>query len=269
LAIANFSLILLAIFEKKYLLAAFIWASMIFSTIRSDPYNSKETDYQMAVYLIFSISNAVFIIKEFYAHLNKQIHAGKKFIYQGLLALCGIYALFGVIFVFNSYMYKVYDRYMGKAPLIYYRPSIAPYLNRVISQNDYMWIGPFEFEELYYSKGRLASNIDILIPGMAKSERLQKQMLDGFSKNKPKFIYFDKNFFVLGSLTAEYGKFFVDFLDQNYTTAYKESVNTKYRSVDAVSERVDLETRLYILKDEFPQLMQKLESAGIIKAFSD
>ena len=39
---------------------------------------------------------------------------------------------------------------MGTAPIIYNRPQIAQYVNALVSPEDYVFIGPFDFEELFY-----------------------------------------------------------------------------------------------------------------------
>ena len=45
---------------------------------------------------------------------------------------------------------KFFPKYMGTAPIIYNRPQIAQYVNALVSPEDYVFIGPFDFEELFY-----------------------------------------------------------------------------------------------------------------------
>ena len=155
---------------------------------------------------------------------------------------------------------------MGTQPLIYDRPLVAPVINSVVSQNDYMWIGPFAFEELFFANGNIPSKYQILIPDMGESQKVQTEMLSDFQAHKPKIIYFDKEFFILGKAPETYGKFFLNFLNANYITLYDyQEKNTKYVSVAPVTLQLDLEKKLYIRKDVTKEVIQKLIQNNYIK----
>jgi hypothetical protein len=115
--------------------------------------------------------------------------------------LLSAYTLFTGFFLFNTWFTKAYDKYMGTAPLIYDRPVVAPVINSIVSPQDYMWIGPFAFQELFYANGQLPSKYHILIPDMGQSQTIENSILSDFNTHKPKVIYFDKTYFILGSST--------------------------------------------------------------------
>ena len=91
-------------------------------------------------------------------------------------------------------------------------------------------------------------------------------MLAEFEKNKPKLIYYDKTYSILGSRPEEYAKFFQSFLDENYITLYPyREGNKKFASVAPVTMRVDVETKLYINKNAIPEVLSALKDNNIIK----
>ena len=92
-------------------------------------------------------------------------------------------------------------------------------------------------------------------------------MLADFQAHKPKVIYFDKQFFILGRDPEMYGQFFLNFLNANYITLLNyRNGNTKYISVPPVTLQLDLETKLYINKDDIQEVIQKLVQNNYIKA---
>src|SRR5207237_807808 len=117
------------------------------------------------------------------------------------------------------------------------------------------WIGPFEFEQLFYMNGQIPSKFIILLPAFGNSPEIQQQMIAEFQKNKPKIIYFDKRYFIFGTSPEMYAPFFMNFLKENYITLsdYKDE-KIVYKSNLPVDNRIDLETKLYINKNDFSQV---------------
>jgi hypothetical protein len=165
-------------------------------------------------------------------------------------------------------MEKVYTKYMGTASLIYDRPELAPIINKILGPNDYVWIGPLDFKDyLYVANAKIASKYHFLIPAMGRSDQIKKDIISDFSKTKPKVIFFDKNFSVLGSNPQDYASFFVDFLKVHYITLYGYK-NNEYITTVPVSQTVDLETKMYINKDNVDEIIAKLLSVDLIKKAS-
>jgi hypothetical protein len=266
LLLANIVLLIYLLIKRNYYFAIFLFLFLIYSNARTDPLTSRETDYQSAVYMMLSLFNICFVIPELYKELNTSTLLGKRVILIGCFALISIFSLFTGFFLFNLWMDKAYNKYMGTEPLIYDRPIIAPVINSVVTPGDYMWIGPFSFEDLFFANGNIPSKYQILIPDMGQSQEIQTQMLADFQTHKPKIIYFDREFYVLGKDPDEYGQFFINFLNANYITLYNyRDGNTQYVSVPPVTLQMDLEKKLYINKSDVKEVIQKLIQANYIK----
>lgn len=259
MALANVSMIIYLLLKKRYALSLFVLLVLIYANARSNVLESKETDYQSAVYIFMSFFNLLFVLRSLHLDLNEKIEDGKKVIYGILLGILGVYSFFCLLTLIGKFNEKAYAKYMGTASLIYNRPRIAPILNLVTDKTDYAWIGPFEFEELFYMDAQIPSKHHILIRGVGLSDKLNKDMVDDFREKMPKVIYFDKNFHYLGSKTEIYSSNFIQFLNDYYVTPadYKVGGNI-YRSVIPVDIKMDLETKLFIRKDKIREVLPVL-----------
>lgn len=266
LAVANTAFIVYLLVKRRFWLALFLLMSFIYANVRSNPLDSRETDYQSAVYILFSLFNMVFVPILLYRELNEEKAYNKRLIFTILFILVSIYAFFTTTFLFRKYTEKTYLKFMGLQALIYNRPDIAPFMNTLTTKDEYMWIGPFEFENLFYAHGKIPSNYMILLPEFAKSPEMQTKMMEDFEKNKPKVIYFDKQYRIRGYPPEEFGQFFLDFLNENYVTLYGEKdKEPRYVSTAPITPRIDLETKLYIRKDKKEEVIQQLLQANLIK----
>ena len=267
LAVVNASLLIYLILTRRFYLALFVSGFLIYSNVRSDPWTSKETDYQSAVYIMVSLFNTTFLLTSLYEYLKKNLEYPMKLILSLIFLLSLVYSFFNVAFILRMFSYKVYNKYMGTEARIYDRPRIAPIINSITTKEDFAYIGPFEFEELFYMHAKVPTKYQILIPGMGSSPNIQKEMLQEFSKNKPKVIYFDKRFFVLFRSPETYGLFFLNYLKENYMTVqeYSEANKIKLSSVLPIDAKIDLETKLYVNKEVIDQTIQELVNKNLIK----
>lgn len=265
LAVADAALLIYLILKKRVDLALFIWIILTFANARSNPVTSSETDYQSAVYIMISLFNIVLVLKILHEELKKEVEYSQKLIFSFLLIIVGIYSLFNFTFLVRKFSYKTYNKFMGFQGTVYDRPKIAPILNSLTSNADYAWIGPFAFEDLFYMNAQLPSKFVILLPAFGDAPEIQQQMIADFEKNPPKIIYFEKRYFILGRSPEMYAQFFLDYLATNYITLfdYKEG-KTVYKSSIPIDDRIDLETKLYINKNDFPQVKQELLDKGLI-----
>lgn len=270
MAAANTAASIYYLFRRRWSLATFLFLTLVYSNARSNPLDSAERDYQSAVYILISFFNIFFILTELYKSLNLTQKFGKKIIYGALFFIAGVYFLISINFLTRKFADKFYPKYMGSAPLIYDRPKIAPIVNRILNKNDYVWIGPFEFEEWFYTNAIPASKYHILIPGMGMSDKIKVDFIREFNKTMPKVIFFDKNFFILNYKAESYSGFFLDFLKKDYVILldYQDN-NTKYRSVAPIhiGEKVDLDAKMYIRRDVASQVIKKLVEAGYVVAY--
>lgn len=266
LAVANLAFMIYAFTKKKYRLLLFFLLMLIYANGRSNPLTSSERDYQSAVYILISLFVASYLLYELYEELRSELEYRRKFIYSSLFLLLFVYMFANFQFLGRKFLEKAYNKYMGKAPLIYNRPQIAPMINSILVPSDYTWIGPFEFEELFYTKEKFASQYQIFNPGMGHSEKIQNGLIADFEKTKPKLIWFDKKFYILGQNPEEYGKPFIQYLNNNYTTLleYKRG-NVRFVSVNPIDPRTDIETKFYIRRENVDEIIDRMVSLNLIK----
>lgn len=266
MVLGNLGLFIYLMFKKHYKLALFTVIVLIFSTVRNNPSQSQETDYQSAVYIFISFFNIFFLLPNLYEDINNSKDVAKKVIFSALLILVMIYS-FGSIFGFmESFSNRFFAKYMGTAPLIYDRPKVAPIMNTILDKNDYTWVGPFNFEDDFYVNAIPASRYHILIPGLAKSSQTKDQLIADLEKTNPRAIWFNKHTYILGSSVEQYGKFLTDYLNKNYITVSEYKLGkTKYVSVAPITIDVNIETSLFLRKDYAQQAIEKLANAGFLK----
>lgn len=270
LAVADVALSIYFLTKKHYVLFIFYFLALVYANARSSPLDSSEKDYQAAVYIVISLFSICLFLSKAYESLKNDTNYAQKLILSVLFVIVGIYSFFNVAFLFERFKDKAYPKYMGQAALIYDRPEIAPILNKIITKDDYIWIGPLEFEEYLYAQGNLASKYHILIPAMGRSEKIQSEMIADFKKNMPKVIYFSKSFSILGQSPEKYGKFFTDFLNENYITLYPSpDKNITYVSQVGRNLHLDIVTKLYINKNNKIEIINKMLSENLIKEESE
>jgi len=266
MAIADVALIVYFLTRRYYALSIFFTLSLFYSASRSSPLESSEKDYQAAVYIVISLFSMCFFLSKALADLKDKEDFRTKLMLSFFFLLVGVYSFFNIIFLFSRFQEKVYQKYMGNAALIYDRPDLAPIINKIVGAQDYVWIGPLEFKEYLYVNAKLPSKYQFLIPAMGRSEKVKAEIISDFTKHKPKVIFLDKNVSILGSSPATYAKFFLDFINKNYITLYEyKEGDTQYRSLIPISDKVDLETKMYIDKDKRQEVIAKMLSENLIK----
>ncbi len=267
LASGTFGTVIYCFIKKRYIFGLTFFTFLAYANARSEPLHSKETDYQSAVYIMIAFVVIPFILIEIFRKLDNDKRFGANIISILLFIVIGFYSLFSSLFLFQKFFNRTYEKYMGYASLIYDRPEIAPIINKIVAVNEPVWIGPFEFKELFYTHGKPASKYHIFIPGMGYSPEIRSKFIAELEKNKPSVVYFQKTFFILGRSPEMYGQFFLDYLDSHYVLLmdYKEN-GIRYRSLVPRSGRVDLEGRLYIRKENVKETINKMLSQKLIVA---
>lgn len=268
LAVANTGLLIYLLVQRRFSLALFMVLIVVYANVRTNVLTSRETDYQSSVYILLSFFNMIFILRQVYEDLEKHILIfPKKVIFSFLILIIGIYMSFNLMFLIRKDIEKVYKKYMGVQALIYDRPQVAPIMNSITNSNDYVWIGPFAFEELFYTNGKVPSKYIILLPEFSKFPLMKNEFMADFEKNKPKVIYFDKSYSIRGYEPQNFAPFFLDFLSKNYITLldYRKG-NIKYVTVNSPTEHLDLEAKLYIANKYKDEIIQKLLDQNLIKS---
>ncbi len=269
MALGDLTLLIFLLIKKKYKLSLTYFFLLVFSNARSNPLLSAETDYQSAVYIFISLFSIIFVLSQLIENINLNREGGYKFLYGLLFAPIALYSVFSLIFVSNKFFDRYYPKYMGTAPLIYNNPDVAPVLNQILKPTDYYWVGPFEFQNIWYlDTGTPVSKYQILNAGEMRSSDIKSSLISDFENNKPNIVWFDKNFYILGSTPIKDAPEFVDYLDKNYITlyTYRES---KYKYISKIpTDRVDLETKLYIPKSNKTDIINRLLQANLIEKVS-
>ena len=90
--------------------------------------------------------------------------------------------------------------------------------------------------------------------------------MEKYNTYKPSLIFFYKLYSVLVQNPQQYAPFFIDFLKQNYVTLYNEDTQTKtYESLVPRDDKIDVETKLYIRKDKYDEVVHRLLQKNYIK----
>lgn len=266
LALANVAMFIYLLTKKKYLFCLTFLFILIFANVRSNPLDSKETDYQSAVYMLISYVSFSYIIVQLYKELATTVSYNLKVIYTVLFLLLSIYGSFMGFFLLNKFYTKAYTKYMGYRPTIYDRPQVAPLLNTINEATYTTWVGPFEFEEWLYTKNPMPSKYHIILPGMGKSPKMQQELLQEFRIKMPESIWYNRNTSILGSPVSEYADFFEQFLNKEYVTLYQlRESGLEYKPVTAPTQSYDIEKMLYMRKDKVDEFSKKLLDHNYIK----
>jgi hypothetical protein len=260
-------MILAAIFNRKYLLAFLILYSLIFANSRSNPNSLKETDYQASMYIVMSLFNGLFALSVLSRYLNDEKNLNsRKAMSAVLYVVLGLYIVSTNIFFFQRMFNKYYPKYMGTMPLIYDNPEISQYINKIVSKDDYVYIGPFSFKELFYLKTReIPSRYHWFLDHAVKC-KIRDELSADILKNRPKVIVFQRNFAPWGGDASTFNYFFTDILDKNYFRLFELKLpDHDYRYNIENSRNYDIDGSFYYDKSRQEEILGDLLKAGIIK----
>lgn len=256
-ALGNICFLTLLAIRKKFLLLVTCFLLLVYINARGNPSSISVKDYQTAVYFIFSTFN----IAVFYHFLQTHLPDVKSQLFKYLAVFMGIillvYSLFGTFFIFEEFWRPLYNRYMGVFPLIYDRPVVAPVINKLLTKDRYCWVGPFEFEEMFYLKCKLPSKYHWILPQFAGIDKIKSEILTDYQQNPPEIIVFRRNFSAFGA-SSSFNEFFVRFLDERYTRL------TSYKFKDPKQMDFNFDEDFNFRKDVAPQYFQKLLDLGYI-----
>jgi hypothetical protein len=147
---------------------------------------------------------------------------------------------------------------MGQAPLIYDRPEVAPFVNKLVKKDEYSWIGPFDFKELFYLNAKVPSKYHWFLDHASKIDRIKQEMITDFDKNKPAVIVFRRNYAPWGGDPKTFNYFFTDFLEKNYFRIFELEDGHKYHWKIANTQHFDIDGDFYFDKDRKEEIIKKL-----------
>lgn len=269
LALSNAVIFVYLIIKRRFALLLPFLVMLIFANSRSNPLTLKETDYQASVYILSSFMHGLLALVLLKRDLDEnRLKLSGRIVAGFLLLLLGVYWFFNSFYLSLKFYQKFHEKYMGMAPLIYNNPEVSVYINEIVSKDDYVWIGPFEFEELFYLKAKVPSKYHWFLQHAAASEKIKTEMLADFARNRPKIIVFNKRFSPWGGNPAEFNYFFTDWLFREYAKLSDISDHTvgfKYRWVLGKSQHFDFQEDFYIDRNRQEEVLSRLLEKGYIE----
>lgn len=267
LLLGNVALIIYLTFQRQFLLAGVLYFILTFLNARSEPLSSKETDFHATVYVMLSFLNFSYVIFNLKNTWQQRQDEATKLISKGLFLLIVFYGFFMTAFFARSFSEKVYTKLMGQAPAIYDEPVVAPIINKIVTPNEYFWIGPFEFQELLYINSKLPSKYHWFLPANVRSEKIRTEIITDFTKNRPKLIVFKEDYATFGVTPAEFNYPIVNFLREHYFRLrdLKEDLGEFELTITGL-HNFDIAENFYFDKDRKAEIVELLLKQNIIKA---
>jgi hypothetical protein len=266
-AFSGVSLIFAAIMKKKYLLAAMVIYVLTFSSARGSPNSMKETDYQIYMYVLLSAFSGMFAVSALRQLINEEKRLTLQKISTSVVAVVlGLYLLSTGILLFQKMMNKFYPKYMGTMPLIYNNPEIAGIVNKIVSPNDYVYIGPFAFKELFYLKTRNQPSKYHWFLQHAAASKIKDELIADLTRNRPMVIVFSRGYAPWGGNAYDFNYFMQDFLDKNYFRLYTLNLpDHNYRWKIGNTRNWNIDGDFNFDKNRQGEILEKLFKAGLIE----
>ncbi len=247
-------LMLLILLKKEPTLGILYFFLLSFSAPRSNIEKLKESDYQSAVFVAFSLVSLIFFF-----YLYKKIDLKEKIVrltFDTLSVSLVIYSFFTFAFLAKNSYEKLFYIYTQKMPRIYDKDYAAEFIDSILEKEDYFWIGPYEPNtEFFAKKGKLPGKYPTLLPQFRENEYLKQDFLSQFEKNPPKIIIFKHTASIFMTPATEFGKFFLDYLKRDY----KRLAETKNLKVIRSPSEFNLKDDLYIHRNYLEEIINTLE----------
>lgn len=269
LAISNVAAIALVIVRGHWLFLFPLLTTLIFSNARSNPQSIRETDYQAFVYIITSMFNGLFSLWAMKAMIDEEKQAfSKKAALSVVYVVLLLFWIATPLYLAMKMEQKFFSKYMGTAPLIYNRPQIAGYINAIVTPDDYVYIGPFDFEELFYLKTKRQPSKYHWFLNHAATSKIKDELIADLSKNRPKVVVFQRGFAPWGGDASTYNWWMTDFLDANYFRLFKLNetlTDRQYRWKLDNTINFDIDGTFNFDKQHQGEILEKLLSLGYIE----
>lgn len=254
--------VLLILLLSKFSFIGLIFFFLLsFSAPRSKLQNAMfETDYQAGMFVILGISAAIIAL-----YLLKHLET-KDILLNDLKRISNVLLsallLFTFLFLLKNTYDKWYFRYTQKMPSIYDKADTAVFLNEILEQDDYYWIGPYEPQEIFFvKKGKLPGKYISVMPQFKQNEKIKRTFIEQFEKNLPEIIVFKWNTGIFGTPTDQFADFFLEWMKDKYTRLDK--INDVKILKNPTSVKLDI--HLYLLNIKKDKILKKLKNYGYIE----
>lgn len=266
LALGNVALIIYLLFKKQYALIVLLVSMIFYTNARSEPLNIHETDFHATVFIMITLALTSYLFSKLKEELSKKYFDFEKIVLVFIFLLTGIYWFFNTYSLTNKFLDKAYGKYMGRDPLIYDRPQTAPTLNKLLTADDYFWIGPFELQELLFIKGKIASKYFWFLPANSRDEKIKREITADLWTNRPKVIVFKKWWANFGVMPEDFNGTIVNILNTNYfqlSDLKKEGL--KFKVIVPKERDFDFENEYFFDKSRKAEIIQELFDKGLIQ----
>ncbi|MFH0773505.1 MAG: hypothetical protein V1922_04305 [bacterium] len=261
LALSTFILLVYLLIELP-LIGVVYFFILSFSAPRSNLMKIGETDYQSGIFIaIGAISFFLLLWRYKYVKFSfEPLEIIRKF----LVAMVVLYGIFAGIFLVQNTYNKFYLRHTQKMPSIYDHAPTAFFINEILKNGDYYWVGPYEPNEEFFVKGaKLPGKFPTLLPQFRESEYFSNGFIKQFETNNPKLIIYKHEASIFGTPALEFGKFFTDWMEGKYISL--ENIKGKGLMVLKSPETFNMRTDVYLLKSEQDTLLRRLVEKGYIE----
>lgn len=262
LAFSSFAAVLLIIIRGRWLFLFPLLSTLVFSNARSNPQTIRETDYQAFVYIITSLFNGLFSLWAFRELLDKSKEISQKICLGAMYAALLFYWIATPLYFTMKMEQKFFPKYMGDAPIIYSRPQIAQYINQIVTPDDYVFIGPFEFEELFYLNAKQPSKYHWFLNHAATS-KIKDELITDLTKHKPKLIVFQRDFAPWGGDPKTYNWWMAEYLDREYFRIF--TLGGEYRWKLGKTQNFDIDGTFNFDKRYQKEIIDKLLTLDYIE----
>ncbi|MFZ2206691.1 MAG: hypothetical protein WA061_00925 [Microgenomates group bacterium] len=258
LALSTFLLFVFLLIEKP-LIGVIYFFILSFSAPRSNLMKIGETDYQSGLFIAIG-SISFFLLLWRYKHIKfsfEPFELVRKF----LVALVVLYGIFAGIFLLENTYNKFYLRHTQKMPSIYDHAPTGFFINDVVKDGEYYWIGPYEPHQEFFVKGaKLPGKFPTLLPQFRESEYFSSEFIKQFETHPPKVIMYKHEASIFGTPAMEFGAFFVDWMKDKYIALEMIPGLTVLKSPETFNMRTDV----YILIKDKDELLKRLAETGYI-----
>ncbi len=246
--------LMLYLLIKKPIFGVLYFFLLSFSAPRSNVQKISETDYQVSLFVVLGLISSLVIfsfLKE--ESWKTQLIEDVKRI---TLILLTVYLFFSFLFLGQNWYHKIFSIYTQKMPRIYNFSYVSDFIDSLIDDNDYYWVGPYEpHHEFFVKKGKLPGKYPTLLPQFREDDYLKSSFLNQFELNRPKIIIFNHQASIFMTPADEFGRFFLDWLKKN---RYQNLDQLGLKSVRSPSE-FNIQTDLYLDLDYKENLIEKLK----------
>lgn len=257
--LSTFLYLFLLFFENKFLFVLF-FLILSFSNPRSDIFILNETNYQAGIFIVLGLSCSLLVLwkQGIVIFKDDYLNSFKKIMVTLLFTLL----LFNGLFLAKNTYDKWFQRYTQKMPGINNLAYSAVFIDDILTEKDFFWVGPYEPNEVFFvKKARPAGKFITLLPQFREDDYFKNGFLEQFVKNPPTIIIFKHDASIFMTPAVEFGKFFLEWMNGRYVSIEE----LKTIEVLNTPSSFNLRTDLYLRKGEESRLLEVLRAKGYIK----